>query len=253
MKILIKFRFNGRNYCGYQFQKNSPTVQQQLNKAAKKLFGFDCDITGCSRTDRGVHAEMFCATIVKSGENNFKSNVPIENIPFALNSFLPSDIAVFDASFVDDSFHARHDVVKKEYLYKIWASPIRNPLYEGLCFNYPKNIGEEEFEQMKIAAEQFVGVHEFNAFMARGSKITDTKREIFYTSLTRNDSMIEFRICGDGFLYNMVRIIIGTLLAVSEDKIQSTSISAIIEQKGREFAGMTAPPQGLYLSRVDYN
>jgi len=253
MKIFIKITFNGNSYRGYQVQKNQPTIQEELNRAAKKLFGFDCDITGCSRTDSGVHAQMFCATISKANESGINCIIPIENVAIALNSYLPSNIAVYEASYINDEFHARHDVISKEYIYKIWASQIRNPLLDGLVYSYPANINDEAFANMQIAIKYFVGEYEFKSFMAKGSKIINTKRQIYYTDLKRDNNLIEFKICANGFLYNMVRIIVGTILWVAEGKISADAIPAIIASKDRKSAGMTAPPEGLYLSKVNYN
>ena len=131
MKVLLHLSYLGTNYCGYQVQPNGVTVQQKLNEAAKQLFGYDCDIVGCSRTDSGVHANEFCATVTKKKENSLCTNIPTEKIPQALTHWLPEDISVFAAEEVGEDFHPRYDVKYKEYVYKIWNSPVRDPFTQG--------------------------------------------------------------------------------------------------------------------------
>ena len=133
MKILLHLSYLGTNYCGYQVQPNGVTVQQKLNEAAKQLFGYECDVVGCSRTDSGVHANEFCVTITKKKENFIETAIPISRIPQAMSHWLPSDIAVYSAEAVDEDFHPRYDVVEKEYIYRIYNSPVRSPFWEGRC------------------------------------------------------------------------------------------------------------------------
>ena len=139
MKLLLKISYLGTAYCGYQVQPNAVSVQQKLNEATKMLFGFDCDIVGCSRTDSGVHANEFCATVAKKKSDSLETHIPIERIPLALCAYLPEDICVFDAKYVADDFHARYDVVKKEYIYRIYNRPVRNPFEEGRAINPHSN------------------------------------------------------------------------------------------------------------------
>lgn len=252
MKILLKIRYIGTNYCGYQVQPNAISVQQRLNEATRAVFGFDCDIVGCSRTDSGVHANEFCATVAKKGMEVLETNIPIERIPLALTAHLPDDIAVFDAVWVQGSFHARYDVKEKEYLYRIYNSPIRNPFEEGLSCRLPKKIDDQALENMKRAANRFCGTHDFSAYMAQGSKVASTVRTITYTSVERQGDLILFRVAADGFLYNMVRILAGTLVEVAEGKISHDEIDAITASCDRSRAGMTMPACGLYLNRVSY-
>lgn len=252
MKLFIKVRYLGTNYCGYQVQPNAISIQQRLNQAALAVFGFDCDIVGCSRTDSGVHANEFCATVAKKGMNAIETNVPLERIPLALSAHLPEDIGVFDARWVDDGFHARYDVVKKEYLYRIYNSPLRNPFEEGRSCRLPKKIDEEGFFNMQRAAALFCGTHDFSAYMAQGSKVASTVRTIDLSQVERDGDLILYRVSADGFLYNMVRILTGTLVAVAEGKISVEEIEAITASKDRSRAGMTMPACGLYLNRVFY-
>lgn len=252
MKVLLHLSYLGTNYCGYQVQPNGVTVQQKLNEAAKQLFGYDCDIVGCSRTDSGVHANEFCATVTKKKENSLCTNIPTEKIPQALTHWLPEDISVFAAEEVGEDFHPRYDVKYKEYVYKIWNSPVRDPFTQGRAWHCPKKIDNEGLSRMKRAAAQYVGKKDFCSFMAADSKVEDTVREVFEAEVEREGNLITFRVRADGFLYNMVRIFVGTLIDVAYGKLEPEDIPKIIEQKDRRAAGSTAPPHGLYLNKVEY-
>ena len=252
MKILLHLSYLGTNYCGYQVQPNGVTIQQKLNEAAKQLFGYDCDIVGCSRTDSGVHANEFCATVTKKKENALYTNIPTDKIPQAMTHWLPEDICVFAAEEVEDDFHPRYDVKYKEYVYKIWNSPVRDPFTQGRAWHCPKRIDDEGLERMKRAAARYVGKKDFCSFMAADSKVEDTVREVFEAEIEREGELITFRVRADGFLYNMVRIFVGTLVDVAYGKIEPEDIPKIIEQKDRRAAGSTAPPHGLYLNKVSY-
>ena len=252
MKILLRIAFLGKAYCGYQVQPNGVTVQQRLNEAAKALFGFDCDIVGCSRTDSGVHANEFCVTVTRKGENCLETSVPTQKIPQAMSFWLPNDISVLSAEEVEDGFHPRYDVKYKEYIYQIWNSSSRNPFLADRSWHCPKKIDEEGFLAMCKAAKMYEGTYDFSSFMASDSKIKDTVRTVFEAEVTRDGDLIVFRVCADGFLYNMVRIFVGTLLDVAYKKIKPEEILTIIEAHNRKMAGSTAPPEGLFLNRVVY-
>ena len=252
MKILLKLSFLGTNYCGYQVQPNGITIQQRLGEAAKDLFGYDCDIIGCSRTDSGVHANEFCVTVSKKKENYLETSIPTEKIPSALSVRLPDDIAVYSAEEVDDSFHPRYDVKYKEYVYKIWNRPYRNPFLADRSLHCPKKIDTEGLENMKKAARLLIGKKDFSSYMAADSKIKDTVRTVYDAEITANDGVITFRVCADGFLYNMVRIFVGTLLDVAYGKISPDDIERITEAHDRTQAGSTVAPHGLFLNRVVY-
>jgi len=252
MKILLNISYLGSAYCGYQVQKNGVSIQGKLNEAAEALFGYECDVVGCSRTDRGVHADMFCATLTKKGESDIDSTIPEDAIPMALNRFLPSDIAVRAASYVDSEFHPRYDVKQKEYVYKIFDSRLPDPFLSGRVWHYPRAISDEDVARMDMAAKEFVGRYDFSSFMASGSSVSDTVRTIFSASVRREGNLVVFSVCGDGFLYNMVRIMTGTLVAVAEGKIEVSDIKNIILSCDRRLAGATAPAEGLYLHKVVY-
>ena len=252
MKVLLYLSFLGTNYCGYQIQPNGITVQQRLNEAAKALFGYDCDIVGCSRTDSGVHANCFCATVSKKGIDGLDTTIPVEKIPVAMSNFLPQDISVFDAKVVSDDFHARYDVKYKEYVYRIWNRFERDPFYFDRAYHYPKKIDDIAMMRMNDAAGRFIGTHDFSAYMRADSDVASTVRTIYDAQVIRNGDLIEFKVSADGFLYNMVRILTGTLLAVAENKISPEDIEKITLSRDRKMAGMTVPPQGLYLNKVVY-
>ncbi|MBQ7226044.1 MAG: tRNA pseudouridine(38-40) synthase TruA [Clostridia bacterium] len=250
-KVLLTVSYNGRAYHGYQLQDELPTVSLMLNRAAREAFGFECNVTGCSRTDAGVHALGFCATVEPKSSGD-EITVPIDKVPIAMNIKLPPDIAVLSAKEVEESFHPRYDVVKKEYVYKIHASRIKNPFYEGLALEYGREISDEGVLKMDKAAKHFIGTHRFDAFMAQGSQIEDTERTVFDAKVIRNGDLVEFTVSADGFLYNMVRIMVGTLLRVECGKLKPEEIPSIIESRNRENAGFTAKPDGLYLNKIFY-
>ena len=252
MKLLIKLSYLGKDFFGYQAQKDKRTVQTELNRAASELFGFDCDITGCSRTDSGVHANCFCATVNRHGDSGLETDIDVKKIPRAMSAHLPEDIAVFDAEWVNDDFHARYDVKYKEYVYRINNSSVRDPFSEGRAWHYPRVLDSNAIENMNAAAQNFVGTYDFSAFMAQGSSVATTVRTVVSASVVKEGEEIIFRVAADGFLYNMVRIMTGTLISVGEGKVSPDDIKEIIGSKDRSRAGMTAPAHGLYLNKVIY-
>lgn len=253
MKLLLKISFLGTAYCGYQVQNNAITVQQVMNETAERVFGYACDIVGCSRTDSGVHANCFCLTVSKKGCVYLEHSIPLERIPTAFNSLLPDDISVNEALAVEDDFHARYDVKYKEYIYKIWNGKVKNPFLADRAFRCPFYINEDAVENMKVAAKGYVGTYDFTAFMAKGSKITDATRSVYYADVYCEGDMIIFKVAADGFLYNMVRIMVGTLIDVARGTKSPCDVEKIILSKSRQNAGATVPACGLYLNKVSYN
>ena len=241
--LLLTLRYNGTTFHGWQVQPNGATVQQELCNAFKKLSGNDENIIGCSRTDAGVHANMFCCNV------RTECNVATEKIPDALNFYLPPEIAVYDCKDVGFDFHARYDCKGKEYVYLIYNGKYRNPFYDNKAMFYPYEI---DAEMLDIEAKSFIGTHDFSAFCSAGTDIENKVREIYDCSVTRNGDLIEIRVSGNGFLYNMVRIIVGTLLGIQKGKIEKGGIPEILESRNRENAGVTAEPHGLYLNKVFY-
>ncbi len=246
MKYLLTIAYDGRRYCGYKVQKNGVSIQEMLGKAAETVFGRPCSITGCSRTDSGVHANDFKATLKAHGD---APRIPADKVAIAMNCHLPEDIAVLSSCEVPQTFHARYDVKAKEYRYLIHNAPARNPFLAGRAYHYPRHLDEAAMDQ---AAAGFVGTHDFAALMASGSDVTDTVRTIYSCHVTREGDVVSVKVSGNGFLYNMVRILVGTLIAVSEGKLSADDIPKILASRDRSRAGSTAPACGLYLNRVTY-
>lgn len=252
MKLLIKIRYIGTNYCGYQVQPNAVSIQQRLNEATKELFGYDCDIVACSRTDSGVHANAFCATVAKKGSDELPTTVPSERIPIALSAHLPQDISVYHAEWVEKDFHARYDVKEKEYIYRIHNAPVRNPFEEDRACHLPRCIDKHGLAEMNRAAKTLIGEQDFAAYMAQGSKVTSTVRKITLAEVKREGDCLIFRVRANGFLYNMVRILAGTLVDVGLGKLTPEDVVRITASRDRTQAGMTMPACGLYLNAVEY-
>ena len=252
-KLLLYIRYDGSRFCGYQAQKNGYSVQQALNEGTEALFGYPCDITGCSRTDSGVHANMFCATVTPKGKDSMETTIPLDKLPRALNIHLPDAVAVYRALWVPADFHARYSVSSKEYVYRILNAQDRNPFEHKRAWHYPRPISDEAFEAMQIAAKGYIGKRDFSACMASGSKVQSTVRHVMDASLDREGDLITFRVRADGFLYNMVRIMVGTLAEVAEGHIPADSIPLRLDSLNRHSLGRTAPAEGLYLNRVFYN
>jgi len=241
--ILLRLAYIGTAYHGFQVQANAVTVQQCLQDAVEAVFGHRHDVTGCSRTDSGVHANEFYCTV------DVTTSISCERIPCALNANLPADIAVYDCFSVDESFHPRYNVTYKEYLYMIWNRRQRNPFEYQRSYHYPREL---DVNLMNEAAGHFIGRHDFTGFMSAGSDVTDTVRDIKYFNVTKENEHISIKVAADGFLYNMVRILVGTLIYVSEKKINISELDDIILSRDRSKAGVTVPPCGLYLNKVVY-
>lgn len=241
--LLLTLSYVGVNYHGWQVQPNGVTVQEKLQEALKSVLQAETPVTGCSRTDSGVHAEMFCCNI------RTENKIPCDKLVSALNANLPYDIAVNDCREVNEDFHARYDCKGKEYVYRIWNSRVRNPFYEGRALHYPYKL---DTEKMNEAAKAFLGTHDFKGFCSAGSSVKTTERTVTLSEVEREGDLVTFRVAADGFLYNMVRIMVGTLLEVSQGKISAEELPSIIESKSRNRAGFTAAPEGLYLHKVNY-
>ena len=248
-KILLRLSFDGTRYRGYQVQKNGPTVQSELNRAAFELFGVPCDVVGCSRTDSGVHALAFYVAVSQRGTDVMKTDIPEKALPRAFNAHLPADVAVNAAWCVPSAFHPRYDVLCKEYQYLFTDSGLRDPFWENRAWQVERAL---DVEKMNEAAGLFCGTHDFSAFMATGSKIKDAVRTVFAAGVERIDDHIRFTVSANGFLYHMVRIMAGTITAVGLGKMRPEQIPDLIASENRAKSGVTAPPYGLYLRRVEY-
>lgn len=242
-RILLTLRYDGTAYHGWQVQPNARTVQETLQDAIEAVTGIRAGVIGCSRTDAGVHADMFCCT--------FDTDSPLRGnkLASALNFHLPPDVAVYSATEVASDFHPRYDARGKRYVYRIWNGAQRHPIYAryALHRNRPLDVA-----QLDAAAKAYVGTHDFAAFCAAGSDVQDTVRTVRHASVERQGDMVLFTVEADGFLYNMVRIMVGTLLDVADGRIDTDRLDAIIDSGDRSQAGATAPAVGLCLQRVFY-
>lgn len=244
MRYLLYIKYIGTNYCGWQVQNNALSVQTVVQDAIEKVFCHRPDLKGCSRTDSGVHANMYCCHFDSQKEISPRAVI------LGMNVNLPRDVAVFDCRIVSEDFHARYSCVEKEYVYVIHHSSYRDPFWEGRAYRYFGKLDENELNR---GAQHFCGTHDFSAFCSAGAKKGDKVRTVKYASVTRQGDMVTFKVCADGFLYNMVRIMAGTLLKIAEGKIKADDIPEIIESKDRRRAGGTAPAVGLYLNDVRYD
>ena len=241
--IAMRLMYDGSKYHGWQVQKTEITVAETVENALSKVCGHRVKVTGCGRTDAGVHALKYCA--------NFKTDcqIPADRLPFALNTRLPDDISVIRALEVEPEFNAILSCRKKEYTYKIYNSRIRDPFYNNRAYFYPMKIN---IDAMRAAAAQFEGTHDFAAVRSVGTETKTTVRTVHYCLVEKDDPTINIRICADGFLYNMVRIIVGTLLEVGKGGIAPDAIPEILASLDRQNAGPTAPAKALFLWEVRY-
>lgn len=242
-RYLFCISFNGFFYSGWQIQKNAITVQQVVEQAIKKVVGFRVFVVSCSRTDAGVHANNFYF------HSDFELNFSLKKFKYAVNNCLPFDVVLKDVKMVEKTFHARYSAKKKEYIYKVWVNSLKNPFLKGLVMNYSKKIN---LEKMLKAAKFFVGEKDFSSFCKEKTKVLNKVRTIYSLEIFLKENFLIFKLVGNGFLHNMVRIIVGTLLDVSEGLISPNEIEDILKKKNRKFAGRTAKAQGLYLNNVFY-
>ena len=242
--IALKLMYVGTAYHGWQVQKRDVTVAETLEKALATVVCHPVKLTGAGRTDAGVHAETYIA--------NFRtaSSIPCDRIPLAVNTRLPDDIVVVKATEVSEGFNAIGSCLKKEYTYRIYNSRIRNALYVDRAWFYPKHLDEDV---MQRAADCFVGTHDFSAVRAVGTDVRSPIRTVYYFDISRTGDLIECRVCANGFLYNMVRAMVGTCVYAAEGKFAPEEVSAILESKNRTAAGPTVPPGGLYMTKLWYD
>ena len=241
--IALRLRYDGSRYHGWQVQKNALTVAQTMEEALSKVCGEKIKLTGCGRTDAGVHALRYCA--------NFRSGctVPVDRLPLAVNARLPGDIAVVDAVEVAEDFNAIGSCIKKEYVYKILNSRIPDPfLAERVCF-YPQRL---DISLMQAAARAFEGTHDFKAVRSEGTQTKTTVRTVHWCRAEKDGDLITVSICANGFLYNMCRAMVGTMVYASYGKLIPEEIPELLEKRDRRLTGPTMPPQGLYLNRIWY-
>lgn len=243
-RLKCTIAYDGTHFSGYQIQPNNRTVQEEIEGTLKKLHrGREVKIFASGRTDAGVHA--------KGQVIHFDTdvNIPIEKWPIALNSLLPDDISIVDTEIVDSNFHARFDVKGKEYRYFMYISKKRDPFKRNYATNFPFLIN---LDAIREAMNYFLGTHDFTSFCSAKTEVEDKVRTIQEMDLFEENGLLVFRFVGNGFLYNMVRIITGTLLEIGTGDRDPKTIPEILAQKDRIYAGKTAPAQGLYLWKVFY-
>ena len=247
MNILLWLAYKGTNYSGFQVQPNGVTVCAVVQDAMQSVFGTRPDVKGCSRTDAGVHARRFALNF------HYDGRIPVQRIPLALNARLPMDVRALAAQQVPDDFHARYAAHTKTYLYRIHNHPIDSPFDDKYYTRVPRRL---DVDAMQRAAEQFVGKHDFLALCAAGSSAAahgDTVRTITDCHVTRKGDEVDIEVTADGYLYNMVRILAGTLCEVGVGRMQPDAIPGILASRDRSQAGPTLPAKGLFLEKVDYD
>ena len=244
-KILLTIQYNGKNFSGWQRQKNALSIEEVLENKISALLGEDIVLEASGRTDAGVHAYAQTAHFETS------SNFDIEKLPQAINFGLDENISVISAKEVSKNFHARFSVKKKTYLYKTYQSKFNLPLFES-THTKTHELLVKNFEKMVLASRHFLGTHNFRAFCSAQTNAKTFERTIFDIKLKKSNGTIDFFITGSGFLYNMVRIIVGTLVSVGEGKILPEEIPDIILSQDRKKAGKTMPAHALYLYKVYY-
>ena len=242
--IALKLMYVGTAYHGWQIQKNAISVAETLEKALETVVCHPVKCVGAGRTDAGVHAETYIA--------NFRttSTIPCDRIPLAVNTRLPDDIVVVKATEVSDGFNAIGSCRQKEYTYRIYNSRLGNAFLVDRAWFYPKHLDENV---MQRAADQFVGTHDFRAVRSVGTETKTTVRTVYYFDITRNGQMIECRVSANGFLYNMVRAMVGTVVYAAEGKLAPEDIPDILASGNRTLAGPTVPPGGLYMTKLWYD
>lgn len=241
--IKLTLAYNGGNYVGWQIQPNGISVQAVLFEAIYKITKEKVLLHGSGRTDAGVHAAAQTA--------NFKINttIPAERFALALNTVLPKDIRVIASEEADPDFHSRFSAKGKTYCYRIFNRRIDDPFYDPFCWHIKEAL---DVDLIKKSAEKFIGTHDFCGFMSSGSAVKTTIRTIHSIDVRKNDALIELTYTGNGFLYNMVRIITGTIIECAQKKIDLNELDEIIQSKDRNRAGKTAPACGLMLMKVLY-
>lgn len=240
-KITIEYK--GSNYAGWQIQKNGITIQETIQDACKKVFHEDITITGSGRTDAGVHA------LGQVAHFNTNSKIPESKIPYAINTFLPDDIRIINCEKVDDNFHARYNAKSKTYQYKMYYGTYLSPLRKDTYYWLTK---KPDINLMRLGAQLFIGEHDFKFFKASGSNVKNTIRTIYSIKIEEIDNEIIITVCGNGFLYNMVRILSGTLLYIGLGKLTIMDMYGIMDRGDRRRAGKTLPANGLCLVKVEY-
>lgn len=243
MRVVLVLQYHGRDFCGWQVQPGLRTVQGVLEDTIESITGCRCTVTGSGRTDSGVHA--LCQ--VAHFDTDYTS-IPPERYAFALNVALPADVKVIKSFLAPDGFHSRYSAKKKTYKYSFYVSDCTLPMLDDRALQ----IYKTDADKMAKAAEYIVGEHDFRCFLASDSDVTDTVRTVYSCKVAQCGRFIDVTVCGNGFLYNMVRTIAGTLYFAGIGKINPQDVEKIINGKNREFAGKTLAAKGLSLVDVEY-
>lgn len=242
-RVKLIVAYDGTNYHGWQVQPNGETIEGILNRTLSSLLGENIVVTGASRTDAGVHSMGNVAVF------DTKSRIPAEKISYALNQRLPEDIVVQKSEEVPSDFHPRHCDSRKTYEYRILNREFPLPMYRNNTYFCYRKL---DLEKMQQAAEYLKGEHDFKSFCATAAVVETTVRTIYELTVSRQEDIITIRVTGNGFLYNMVRIIAGTLLQAGMGMIEPEEIKTILAAKDRSTAGPTAPAQGLTMIGIEY-
>lgn len=242
LKLMLSYR--GTRYHGFQRQENAVTVQSVTEAALSKVLNQPITITGCSRTDTGVHARQFCCSLKTD------RMIPHLNLMRGVNGELPDDISILSCEDAAADFHARFDCKGKEYIYRIHNNESKNPFLTDLALHYRRPM---DIPRMHECAQVFVGTHDFRTFCASGGIKENTVRTIYEMSVKKQGDCVAVLVKGDGFLYNMIRILVGTLLMANEQSLTPSDMREILAAKDRLRAGNTARAHGLYLNRVFYD
>ncbi|MGI6588243.1 MAG: tRNA pseudouridine(38-40) synthase TruA [Peptococcia bacterium] len=239
--------YEGTHYHGFQIQKGTglPTIQGALEKALSVLTQEEIKVIGAGRTDAGVHARGQVVNFYS------KTKIPVEKLPLAVNTLLPRDIAVVEAKVVPLDFHASFNARRKTYIYLFYNDRIRDPFWHRYACHVPVPL--KAIKEMEKACQIFKGKHDFRGFCASATTAKSFTRTIYACSIEKVEKIIKFMVTGDGFLYNMVRIMGGTILEVGQGKRKAEEIACLLQDGQRQLAGVTLPPQGLYLLSVEYD
>jgi tRNA pseudouridine38-40 synthase len=243
-RLKCTISYDGTNFHGYQIQPNKRSVQETLETTLSTMHKKPIHVVGSGRTDAKVHA------VGQVVHFDTSLNIPAMKWEKALNALLPADIFVQQVEEVSDEFHARFDVIKKEYRYKISRASGRDVFKRHYSYHYPYQL---DLQQIKEAMNLLIGTHDFTSFCSAKTEVKDKIRTLYHVELIEEDEELIFRFVGNGFLYNMVRILVGTLLEIGQGKIMPQEIQKMFEKQDRTLAGKTAPGHGLYLWKVTYD
>lgn len=239
----ITLMYKGTEFSGWQIQKNAKTIQDEVEKAFSVILRQPIEMVGASRTDAGVHAENYVA------HSFFDTDIDNERIQLGVNAILPDDIKIKAIENCDENFHSRYSAKSKTYIYRIDATKYGDVFKSPYVWRYKYPL---DYKEMEKCPQYFLGKHDFSAFMSKGGQAKTFERTIYECSLIKENDIITMKIRGDGFLYNMVRIIAGTILSVGKGYFKASEIPDIILSKERKRAGITAPPEGLMLYEIEY-